>query len=86
MLGVLMKPIWRESVYWTRLDLPRSELLKSLVDSLNEKDIWITPERLPIFEAAFDSSSLTETQRITDRKSTRLNSSHHAISRMPSSA
>ena len=39
-----------------------------------------------------DSKKLTEAKRerlypeIIDRKSTRLNSSHHAISRMPSSA
>ena len=65
MLGVLMKSIWRESAYWIRLSLPRNELLKALADTLNDEEIRITPERLPILEAAFDSSTLTEAQRIT---------------------
>ena len=64
-LGMLMKPAWRDSIYWTRLDLPRNELLKRLTDSLNDEAIRITPERLPVLEAAFDSSTLTEEQRVT---------------------
>ena len=45
---------------------------------------WIAP-------AEFDAQWLPEMKRavyaaVLDRKSTRLNSSHHAISRMPSSA
>ena len=33
-----------------------------------------------------DDAPLSQVDEYTDRKSTRLNSSHHAISRMPSSA
>nr|WP_309693528.1 hypothetical protein [Armatimonas sp.] len=63
-VGRLMKPDWRESIYWNKLDLPRHEILKRMTDCLDEEDIRITPERLPILEAAFDSTTLTEEQRI----------------------
>ena len=38
------------------------------------------------FLETFDASSLAETGTALDRKSTRLNSSHSSVSRMPSSA
>ena len=64
-LGRLMKPTWRESIYWSKLELPRSELLQRLADTLDDTEIRITPERIPILEAAFDSSTLSDEQRIT---------------------
>ena len=45
---------------------------------------------MPVCDSAFDRESAAacyaELMTLPDRKSTRLNSSHHAISRMPSSA
>jgi tetratricopeptide (TPR) repeat protein len=64
-LGGLMKVAWRDSGYWSKLDLPRTELLKRLTDAIAGDEIRITPERLPVLEAAFDATSLTEEQRIT---------------------
>lgn len=63
-IGRLMKPEWRDSGYWSKLDLPRQELLKRMTNGLDEDDFRITPERLPVLEAAFDSPTLTEEQRI----------------------
>jgi tetratricopeptide (TPR) repeat protein len=64
LLSRLMKSGWRDSGYWSKLDLPRVELLKRLTDTLGDDEIRITPERLPVLEAAFDTPSLTEAQRI----------------------
>lgn len=65
LLSRLMRSGWRESGYWIKLDLPRVELLKRVTDALADDEIYITPERLPVLEAAFDAPSLSEEQRIT---------------------
>lgn len=65
MLSRIMNTAWRDSGYWSKLDLPRVELLKRITDSLADDEIHITPERLPVLEAAFDAPSLTDEQRIT---------------------
>lgn len=64
--GNLMRPSWQDSPLWSKLDLPRNELLKRLIDSFSDAaEIRITPERLPILEAAFESASLSDKQRLT---------------------
>lgn len=66
LLGNLVRNEWRESAYWIRLDLPRTDIVKQLTDTFTDaSDIRITPERIPVLEAAFDSTTLTESQRLT---------------------
>lgn len=66
LLGNLVRNEWRESGLWTKLDLPRTEIVKRLTDTFTDaSDIRITPERIPVLEAAFDSTTLTEAQRQT---------------------
>ena len=47
---------------------------------------FLLPEGEPPFKPAPEPMGMTDTNLFVDRKSTRLNSSHSSVSRMPSSA
>ena len=50
------------------------------------KAMFIAPRMIPCFHAIWGVRKSEEPRRLRDRKSTRLNSSHERLSRMPSSA
>ena len=53
---------------------------------VNNGGVWKTTDFGRTWKPIFDDQPTGSIGDIVDRKSTRLNSSHHAISRMPSSA
>ena len=80
----MIRPVWGETVSYTHLDVYKrqalnkisgewnQELLADLIQDLQDSD----------FDVGFTGFEPPE----IDRKSTRLNSSHEFVSRMPSSA
>ena len=78
------------------IDLPllvHGEVTDPAVDTFDREKVFIDRvlaalvRRYPRLRLVFEHLTTREaTEFVTDRKSTRLNSSHHAISRMPSSA
>ena len=53
---------------------------------LPRNGLWAISRHADVREALFDHAVFSSAQGVADRKSTRLNSSHTSVSRMPSSA
>jgi tetratricopeptide (TPR) repeat protein len=79
----LMRPEWADSASWSRLELPRAELLHTLMDVYsNDKDgdsVRVTPERMPILDAAFDNPNLQHDVRLSVARS--LGVSYRSVGR-----
>ena len=79
--GVGESPVWHAgeaALYWT--DIPNRTLWR-FDPASGRTDHWAVPEMAGCMAMTADGGWL-----LADRKSTRLNSSHTDISRMPSSA
>ena len=60
--------------------------INKVLDKLEEPEITEIADILVMNDASSDNTNWIVKQRNQDRKSTRLNSSHTTVSRMPSSA
>ena len=84
-------------LFWAKRNFKKVYALSFLYGQKHEKEVELAREIARKAEVEFDvmdvsfigslgHNSLTDTSMVIDRKSTRLNSSHNVISRMPSSA
>ena len=85
-------PGWAGRVYQPSFMRVLSEILVALVALLHcyllvlEMFLWTKPYGRRVFNLTPEKAEATRTLAAKDRKSTRLNSNHSEISRMPSSA
>ena len=94
LLSILLLPILNLNIYgsiWpsTTVEIPK-EISSQIIDlpQLDPSTIIraIKESDFEILDLLFNNSNIDLSQNILDRKSTRLNSSHIPLSRMPSSA